>query len=245
MVQTSHQLSAGKMTAMSSASEVGLIIAVKRLASAKTRLAPLFSDAIRERLVLAMLSDTITAARGSVEVGHVTVVTPDPKAAAAAWENGATVLVDPTPADDPSPLNSALLAAWRSLAEATPNIAVLQGDLPALQSDELTDAVAVARSHQRSFVADRHGTGTSALFTFDHPLGPEFGSDSARRHRTSGAVELAGGWPGLRCDIDTPDDLVVARRLGLGAATTLVITEINRNPGQNRWPVALQPLNER
>jgi 2-phospho-L-lactate guanylyltransferase len=46
-----------------------------------------------------------------------------------------------------------------------------------------------------------------------------FGPDSAQRHRQSGAVELTGAWPGLRCDIDTPDDLLVARRLGVGVAT--------------------------
>ncbi|HEX9499712.1 MAG TPA: 2-phospho-L-lactate guanylyltransferase, partial [Mycobacterium sp.] len=49
------------------------------------------------------------------------------------------------------------------------------------------------------------------------------GVDSAQRHRQSGAIELTGAWPGLRCDIDTPDDLMVARRLGVGAATSQVI----------------------
>jgi len=33
------------------------------------------------------------------------------------------------------------------------------------------------------------------------------------------AIELTGTWPGLRCAIDTPDDLAVARRLGVGSAT--------------------------
>jgi 2-phospho-L-lactate guanylyltransferase len=32
-------------------------------------------------------------------------------------------------------------------------------------------------------------------------------------------VELIGSWPGLRCDIDTPDDLAAALQLGLGPAT--------------------------
>jgi len=36
---------------------------------------------------------------------------------------------------------------------------------------------------------------------------------------TSGAWRLAGTWPGLRCDVDTPDDLAEAVRLGLGPAT--------------------------
>ena len=41
--------------------DVGLVIAVKRLSAAKTRLAPVFSGPAREDVVLAMLVDTITA----------------------------------------------------------------------------------------------------------------------------------------------------------------------------------------
>ena len=56
---------------------------------------------------------------------------------------------------DPDPLNNAILTAWSSVAQRTPNIVVLQGDLPALQSQELSDALSEARLHRRSFVADR------------------------------------------------------------------------------------------
>ncbi|MFM9034716.1 MAG: 2-phospho-L-lactate guanylyltransferase, partial [Mycobacterium sp.] len=41
---------------------VGLIIAVKRLDAAKSRLSALFGAGARERVVLAMLVDTIAAA---------------------------------------------------------------------------------------------------------------------------------------------------------------------------------------
>lgn len=208
---------------MSGAPDVGLIIAVKRLANAKTRLSPVFTAGTRERVVLAMLVDTITAARAVSALHSITVVTPDETAAAAAHELGAAVLPDPTPASDPDPLNSAIRAACAAVVVETPNIAVLQGDLPALQSLELDEALTRARSHHRSFVADRHASGTAALFAFGSPLDPRFGSDSARRHRDSGAVELTPLWPGLRCDIDTPDDLVAAQRLGVGAATTEAI----------------------
>jgi len=208
---------------MSGAPDVGLIIAVKRLAVAKSRLASVFSAGTRERVVLAMLVDTITAAQGVGAVHSVTVVTPDPTAAAAARELGSEVVDDPTPETDPDPLNNAILTAWSSVAQRTPNIVVLQGDLPALQSQELSDALSEARLHRRSFVADRHASGTSALFAFGSPLSPRFGADSSRRHRESGAVELTGAWPGLRCDIDTPDDLLVAQRLGVGAATAAAI----------------------
>jgi len=127
--------------------------------------------------------------------------------------------MDPTPPGHSDPLNNAIAAAEAELRSTAPNIVVLQGDLPALQPQELAEALTLARGYQRSFVGDRHGTGTSALFAFGTSLAPHFGSDSAARHRHSGAIELTGAWPGLRCDIDTPDDLQVARRLGVGAAT--------------------------
>ena len=203
--------------------DVGLVIAVKRLAAAKTRLAGVFSAATREAVVLAMMVDTIKAALAVPALQTVTVVTPDQVAAEAALESGAQVLSDPTPEGHRNPLNNAISAAEDVIRDSTPNIVVLQGDLPALQPQELAEAIAAARGYPRSFVGDRHGTGTSALFAFGVALAPEFGPDSARRHQHSGAIELTGPWPGLRCDIDTPDDLMVARRLGVGTATTQAI----------------------
>lgn len=207
----------------SSQADIGLVIAVKRLTAAKTRLAPVFSAATREGVVLAMLIDTIRAALAVPALQTVTVVTPDGVAADAARELGARVLADPTPAGHRDPLNNAISAAESAVREETPNVVVLQGDLPALQSQELAEAIAAARAYRRSFVGDRHGTGTAALFAFGVALQPQFGPDSAARHRHSGAIELTGAWPGLRCDIDTPDDLLAARRLGVGSATAQAI----------------------
>lgn len=203
--------------------DVGLIIAVKRLAAAKTRLAPVFPAPTRESVVLAMLVDTLTAATRVSAVHSITVITPDDAAAAAATELGARVLADPTPPDDPDPLNSAIAAAARSVADSVSNTVVLQGDLPAVQTRELAEAISAARQHQRSFVADRLGTGTAVLCAFGAALEPHFGPDSAARHRRSGAIELTGAWPGLRCDVDTPADLAAARQLGVGPATARAI----------------------
>lgn len=205
-----------------STSQVELIIAIKRLSAAKTRLAPMF-DALgqgaREELVLAMLGDTITAASAVPGVSAIIVVTPDDVAADAARSHGAQVLTDPTPPGHVDPLNTALRTAEANIRSRSSNVAVLQGDLPALQSREFAQALSAARVAPRSFVSDRHGTGTAALFAFDVPLGPQFGPNSARRHADSGAVELTRPWPGLRCDIDTQDDLAAALRLGVGIAT--------------------------
>lgn len=197
---------------------VDVVIALKQLSAAKSRLAPLFPSGAREQVVLAMLLDTIAAARGAEAVRSVTVVTPDRAAAAAIREFGAAVHDDPTPPGHPDPLNNAIAAVCAELGDR-PNILVLQGDLPALSSAELSGALSSARAHPRSFVTDRCGDGTVALVAFGVHPDPRFGAGSARRHRDSGAVELTGGWPGLRCDIDTPDDFAEARLLGIGAAT--------------------------
>jgi len=211
--------------------DIGVIVAVKRLTAAKTRLAPMFAAPVRGNVVLGMLVDTLTAAAKANSVRLITVVTPDDVAAAAAVELGAAVIADPTPAGHPDPLNNAIAAAAQVVSETVPNIIVLQGDLPALQTRELDDVITAARLHSRSFVADRLGTGTSALCAFGAPLDPRFGLNSAGRHKNSGAVELIGRWPGLRCDIDTPDDLAVARGLGIGPATMSAIEGLSHRAG--------------
>jgi 2-phospho-L-lactate guanylyltransferase len=208
--------------------DIALIIAVKRLSAAKTRLAPVFAAATRESVVLAMLIDTLTAAAKVTSLRGITVVTPDELAADTARGLGADVLADPTPDHHPDPLNNAIAAAEAAIAQSPDppsNVVALQGDLAALQAQELAEAIAAARAHTRSFVSDRHGSGTAALFAFGVPLQPHFGPDSAERHRHSGAIELTGPWPGLRCDIDTPDDLMTARRLGVGGATARAIAK--------------------
>jgi 2-phospho-L-lactate/phosphoenolpyruvate guanylyltransferase len=202
---------------------IGVVIAVKTLAAAKTRLAPAFSDSTRESLVLAMLADTIAAALAAHSVDSVTVITPDDAVADTASDLGAIVLHDPTPPGHPDPLNAAIKAAESVIRARTSNVAVIQGDLPALRVEELTDAISSARPHRRSFVADRHRTGTAALFAFDTLLDPQFGRHSARRHALSGAVSLAGAWPGLRCDVDTPDDMAMVRQLGIGRSAANVV----------------------
>lgn len=215
---------------MGATADVALIIAVKLLPAAKTRLSPTFDAPAREQLVLAMLTDVLTAARHADSVRSMTVVTPDPTAAAVAGALGADVLADPTPPRHVDPLNNAIVTAASLVAARTPNLVVLQGDLPSLRTAELNRAIEAARSHRTSLVADRQGDGTAALFAFGIPMRPRFGPESARRHREDGAVELDGDWPGLRCDIDTPADLAHARGLGLGEATSRVVGCTERSP---------------
>lgn len=200
-----------------------VLVAVKDLPAAKTRLSPALGEEHRSALVLAMLTDTVTAALRCGSVAAVHVVTRDDAVAATAAAAGA-VTVDDT-STGPDGLNAALRLAAEGMAEAVPGarLLALQADLPALRPTELDGAVA-SSDGGRALVADAAGTGTTVLLaSAGAPLDPRFGAGSAAAHRSSGARPLVGGWPGLRGDVDTLDDLAVALRVGVGAATAALV----------------------
>ncbi|MFD1811292.1 2-phospho-L-lactate guanylyltransferase [Rhodococcus gannanensis] len=203
------------------AARAHVLIAVKDLRHAKSRLGPSLTADERAALTLAMVQDTVTAAFSSEAVHAVTVVTPDAVVAAAAGALGAAHFPD-RGGDD---LNAVLTAAARTVLSG--RIVALQGDLPCLSGPELTAALAAARPLRRAVVVDHHGTGTSALIAESHDLDPRFGLDSARRHIDSGATALDGDWPGLRLDVDTPGDLAAAIALGPGPATTRALLSMD------------------
>jgi 2-phospho-L-lactate/phosphoenolpyruvate guanylyltransferase len=211
------------------------LIAVKDLARAKSRLADAFAPADRERLVLAMMRDSLAAARQVEPIVSLTVVTPDATVAESAQEFGADIYPEPAAdsTDDGQRLNLALSHAAADLRErlGAVDLLALQADLPALRPRELTAAIAAAHDHSRSYIVDHRGTGTSALLLRDPTtaLEPKFGAASALRHAETGAHPLAGDWPGLRLDVDTVEDLRLAAELGLGVATRELLNELG-------WP---------
>jgi 2-phospho-L-lactate guanylyltransferase len=214
-----------------------VLIAVKDLDRAKTRLAPRLGPADRTALVLAMLRDTLAAAHSAPAVGDVTVITPDPAVAEVAEAAGAYWERDPDGLG-PDRLNAALSAGARTWAarDADGPLVALQGDLPCLAGSELSEALDRARRYPRAIVVDHHGTGTSALIVGDAraAFDPRFGVGSAQRHLDSGATALAGHWPGLRLDVDTAADLDAAAGLGPGPATAETLRRIGWHPHPTR-----------
>ncbi len=214
---------------------VHVLVPVKGLRLAKTRLAHALEPDLRGDLVVAMLVDTL-AAVGGVDGAIPTVVTSDPDVAEVASAHGARLLPDPAGAPGPDDhgsaarLNAALGAAAATVRARDPwtDLIALQADLPALRSTELASALAEARRAGRAMVPDHGGDGTTALLhcTPDTPLRPAFGPASAARHAASGALVLTGDRPGLRHDVDTVDDLVAVARIGAGAATSAMLARI-------------------
>ncbi|MER7449678.1 2-phospho-L-lactate guanylyltransferase [Nocardia beijingensis] len=218
---------------------VHAVIAVKSLDRAKSRLADRLRPEHRARLVLAMLADTVTATVAVGEIVSVTVVTPDPAVADLARTLGAEVHPEPR-RQHADGLNTALAATAAALrgAHGPIDLLALQADLPALRTEELSDMLAAAPRGLRSIVIDHEGSGTAALVVRDPvaALDPRFGPGSARSHIDAGAVDLAGDWPGLRLDVDTPADLDRAVAIGAGNATRAVLHDIGW-PGGVHEPV--------
>ena len=207
-----------------------VVVPVKLLAHAKSRIAPLAGPR-RAELALAMASDTVRAVVASRAAGHVIVVTDDPAATGELAAAGATVVPDEPRAG----LNAALSYGAACAERLWPGsaLAAMSADLPALQAAELDVALAGAARWPEAFVPDRQGSGTT-LFTAAPglPFRPGFGLESRRRHAEGGAAELLlPGIEGLRQDVDTPADLRAAARLGLGPRTAALAAELFRAAG--------------
>ncbi|WP_370415071.1 2-phospho-L-lactate guanylyltransferase [Streptomyces fradiae] len=196
-----------------------LVVPLKPLARAKSRLAPAVGGALRGRLALAFAEDTVAAALSCAAVRDVAVVTDDPAAAAALGALGARIVPDLPGAG----LNGALSHGARAVRALRPaaRIAALNADLPAVRPAELARVLAVARQFPRAFLADAAEIGTTFLSAAPGvELEPAFGGPSRRRHLSSGAVEIhLPDVDSVRRDVDTGDDLAAAMALGVGPRT--------------------------
>jgi 2-phospho-L-lactate/phosphoenolpyruvate guanylyltransferase len=198
-----------------------VIVPVKAAAYAKSRLSSL-GDRRRRKLVVAFAADTITAALRSTSVGAVVVVTDDHVLASGLRDLGVHVLPDGA-ADD---LNESLVQAAAEAQRRWPGLrpVALCADLPALDTEQLTQALAVAAEHPAAFVADAAGDGTTLLAAASRQdFCPRFGPSSREAHRAAGAHEIVEiDVPSLRLDVDTPADLADAVALGVGQHTAEV-----------------------
>lgn len=195
----------------------GVVVPVKRLAIAKSRLAG-YGERSRRELALAFACDVVAAALGCPLVVEVLVVTDDETAAAALTVLGASVAPD----DPDDGLNPALAHGAELLRGRRPGLGVVtvSSDLPALRPEDLATVLGAVAAGRRAFVADSAGTGTTLLAaSAPAPLAPSYGPGSRDRHVASGALQLQGT-PALRRDVDTPEDLREALALGVGAHTS-------------------------
>lgn len=193
-----------------------VLIPVKPLASAKTRLAGVLSAAERQALVLHMLDDVLAALADAPGIAGIALVSADPAVARIAAERGLRLLPEAAPG-----LNGALAGALAALAaEGVARLLVLPADIP------LIDAAAVQRlaaaqdaAPALTLVAARADGGTNALLLAPPDLlAPAFGPGSCARHARAaaalGVTPVLLDLPQVALDIDRPEDLA---RLALHA----------------------------
>ncbi|MFR9788842.1 2-phospho-L-lactate guanylyltransferase [Streptomyces sp. MB22_4] len=203
-----------------------LVIPLKPLSRAKSRLADTAADGVRPGLVLAFAQDTVAAGLACPGVSDVVVVTDDQRAGRELSALGARIVPD-APARG---LNAALAHGASAVRLARPRAAVaaLNADLPALRAVELSRVLSAAAEFPRAFLADAAGIGTTLLAAgTERELAPLFGPDSRARHRESGAVELLPeDVDSVRQDVDTGDDLRAALALGVGPYTATACADL-------------------
>lgn len=196
------------------ARRTAVVIPVRALEGAKSRLGEVLDAEERRELVELLLRRTLEAALGAPGVDLVAVVSPDGAALAVARSVGAQPVVQHT-----TGLNPGLVEAREALRGRADRLLILPTDLPGITADDVTAMLSLADgagSGRRPVVAlapDRHGRGTNALLL--DPLDviePAFGGGSRAAHAALAAaagaayVELVGR---LQLDVDTPDDLLL------------------------------------
>jgi 2-phospho-L-lactate guanylyltransferase len=224
-----------------------VVVPVKSLTAAKTRLAPELSPAERAELARAFALDTVDAARTARAVRRVVVVSDEPVIERELREVPGVEVV---PEVGPRGLAAAIaygveVARAAGTAGADVAVAVLLGDVPALRAGDLDAALVVAARHPLAYVPDAEGTGTTlATARADVPLDAHFGQDSAARHAAAGFADLVAEHPaaiaaGLRRDVDTAAELREAVALGVGARTSAVLRTL---PDLAEGPARRHPL---
>lgn len=188
------------------------VIPVRGSSSAKTRLAPLFTEDERLALVWSMLRRLVGEIAASGVVDHTLIVTRDPQA----------VTENVLPSDDISvllqPDNDGLSASlglgrdW-ALAHGYDVLLVLPGDLPLIDAEDLR---AIADVPGPLVVApDRAEDGTNAMRIDLHcwderPFRFQMGPGSCRHHLAEAAEVGRRGTPlfraGIAHDLDSPRD---------------------------------------
>jgi 2-phospho-L-lactate/phosphoenolpyruvate guanylyltransferase len=199
-----------------------VVIPVRALEGAKSRLGAVLDAEERRELVERLLRATAAAAVATPGIAGVIVVSPDPAAIAVGESVGATGVRQGS-----AGLNPGIVEARDSVGAAgADRLLVLPADLPGITPADIAAILAVADASPAGsatgypivvLATDRHGRGTNALLLQPPAvIDPAFGGDSRDAHRrlaaAAGATYLETP-DRLELDLDTPDDLLLLESL--------------------------------
>ena len=205
-----------------------VLIPVKPLAAAKTRLAEVLAPAERRALVLAMLDDVLDALAGVSGLAGVALVGGDAELARHVGGRGLRLLAEPEPG-----LNAALRAASAELAAAgAGRLLILPADIPALDRAAVEALLAVGGEPAVALVAASADGGTNALLLAPPGLlDPAFGPGSCTRYgQAAAAIGVAPRLlelPQVALDIDRPADLLALESLAGAPRTRALLRRLD------------------
>lgn len=204
-----------------------ILIPMKRLSDAKSRLSSVFRQQERIHLAAAMLLDTLDVVSACSGLAGYSLVTADPEAARCGRGAGADIIDDTA-----GTLNRALEAARETLflEHGRSPLVVLPADMPLLTAGDL---LALIEAHKPgvdvTIVPDHRRDGTNALvLSQDADLIFSFGPDSRRRHGELAA--LAGltiqelTMPRISFDLDVAEDLDIIASQKPGRRTAKILS---------------------
>ncbi len=198
-------------------SGIWVIIPLKPLTLAKSRLAKFLAPEERQRLAEGLFRHVLSVAQHAPQVVGTLVISRDTKALAIARDYGAKTLQETGGTPD---LNLALMTATSVVSSwKGRGVLILPGDLPLVNRDDLAAMVLMGRETQSVVLAtDRNEDGTNAMLVKPPGLFEyAYGVGSFQRHMTR--ARLAGAHvhvyqsERLALDIDMPDDLMLLERL--------------------------------
>jgi 2-phospho-L-lactate/phosphoenolpyruvate guanylyltransferase len=182
-----------------------VLVPLKRLDDAKSRLAAVLSADERAALMLELLQGVLAALK-EAEVGPITVVSSE-----ALSPNGVARFDDGGLA-----WNDALAAAMRAVV-TEPIVAVVSADLPRISADDVRALVAATPDRGMAIARALDG-GTNAVSmrpagaVMTHFGEPQSAAVHAYATAEAGLAARILDVPGLAFDVDTPDDLGELRR---------------------------------
>jgi 2-phospho-L-lactate guanylyltransferase len=193
------------------------IVPVKRLAAAKSRLAPILSLRRRRALVCLLLTHTLKALKHARGISGILVIGQDRAVRGIARTSGAEFIAE----GEQGGLNRALArAAAEAVRRGADSLLILPADLPLLAAADVSAALKIHGRPPFLLIApDRAERGTNLLRIAPPGLIRfSFGSCSFQRHvssaRRAGARVRVLRRPSLAQDLDCPEDLINTAILG-------------------------------
>jgi 2-phospho-L-lactate guanylyltransferase len=188
-----------------------VVVPVKRLSAAKSRLAPRLTLSQRRELVCSLLTRTLGILASEKRIAGILVVGRDSTVRMIAANHGAIFVQEKTN----DGLNRALARAAReAVRRGADAIMVLPADLPLMKPSDIAGALKPGGKPPFVRIAPDHtGHGTNLLIAAPPGLiRYSFGEDSFRRHaaagRRAGAKVSVIRRASLAQDLDCPEDLV-------------------------------------